>query len=98
MWVDGWLAHPGGVCSLSFFASVLVCSYDLIHYGHANNMRQSKAFGTVLVVGVHGDGSTFSLDLKLVIQFRRHCFLVLEEITRNKGPPVMNERERYAIV
>ena len=37
-------------------------------------MRQAKAMGDVLVVGVHSDA----------------------EILKNKGPTVMNERERYA--
>eukprot|EP00744_Colponema_vietnamica_P004284 GILI01006429.1.p1 GENE.GILI01006429.1~~GILI01006429.1.p1 ORF type:complete len:456 (+),score=118.35 GILI01006429.1:45-1412(+) len=50
--------------------------FDLMHSGHFNAIRQAKALGDILVVGVHSD----------------------EEITRNKGPPVINERERYALV
>lgn len=50
--------------------------YDFFHWGHANSLRQSKAFGQRLVVGVHSDA----------------------DITRHKGPPVMNEEERYAAV
>lgn len=50
--------------------------FDLMHSGHFNAIRQAKALGKVLVVGVHSDS----------------------EITRNKGPPVMNEEERYAMV
>ena len=49
--------------------------FDLMHSGHYNAIRQAKALGKFLVVGVHSDA----------------------EITRNKGPPVMNEQERYAI-
>lgn len=45
----------------------------MMHFGHANALRQAKAMGDYLVVGVHSD----------------------EEIKKNKGPPVMNERERY---
>lgn len=50
--------------------------FDLMHSGHFNAIRQAKALGKILVVGVHSD----------------------QEITLNKGPPVMNERERYEMV
>uniref|UniRef100_A0A0V0G9V7 ethanolamine-phosphate cytidylyltransferase n=1 Tax=Triatoma dimidiata TaxID=72491 RepID=A0A0V0G9V7_TRIDM len=29
--------------------------YDMVHYGHANSLRQAKALGDVLVVGIHSD-------------------------------------------
>lgn len=29
--------------------------FDLMHFGHANALRQAKAMGDVLVVGVHSD-------------------------------------------
>ncbi|KAG0905936.1 hypothetical protein G6F33_011768 [Rhizopus arrhizus] len=29
--------------------------FDLMHYGHANALRQAKAMGDILVVGVHSD-------------------------------------------
>ena len=47
-----------------------------MHSGHFNAIRQAKALGKILVVGVHSD----------------------QEITLNKGPPVMNEQERYEMV
>lgn len=50
--------------------------FDLMHSGHFNAVRQAKALGKILVVGVHSD----------------------QEITMNKGPPVMNEAERYEMV
>ncbi|KAN0033655.1 hypothetical protein ACTFIV_000117 [Dictyostelium citrinum] len=50
--------------------------FDLMHFGHANALRQARELGDVLVVGVHTD----------------------EEIAKNKGPPVMNEQERYKAV
>lgn len=50
--------------------------FDFMHYGHQNALRQAKALGDILVVGVHSDA----------------------EILANKGPPVMNEQERYAAV
>uniref|UniRef100_A0A8C2CTE7 ethanolamine-phosphate cytidylyltransferase n=1 Tax=Cyprinus carpio TaxID=7962 RepID=A0A8C2CTE7_CYPCA len=36
---------------------VHVClhSYDMVHYGHSNQLRQAKAMGDYLVVGVHTD-------------------------------------------
>eukprot|EP00794_Sanderia_malayensis_P014086 gene14086-15557_t len=50
--------------------------YDMVHFGHANQLRQAKAMGDYLVVGIHSD----------------------DEVTRNKGPPVFNEKERYKMV
>ena len=29
--------------------------YDMVHFGHANSLRQAKAMGEYLVVGVHTD-------------------------------------------
>lgn len=31
-------------------------SYDMVHYGHSNQLRQAKAMGDYLTVGVHTDG------------------------------------------
>lgn len=50
--------------------------FDLMHYGHANALRQAKTLGDVLVVGVNPD----------------------DEIKQYKGPPVMNDDERCALV
>eukprot|EP01113_Clastostelium_recurvatum_P002272 TRINITY_DN1093_c0_g1_i1.p1 TRINITY_DN1093_c0_g1~~TRINITY_DN1093_c0_g1_i1.p1 ORF type:complete len:365 (+),score=112.18 TRINITY_DN1093_c0_g1_i1:45-1139(+) len=50
--------------------------FDMMHFGHANALRQARELGDILVVGVHND----------------------DEITRHKGPPVMNEQERYKAV
>jgi len=30
-------------------------SYDMVHFGHANSLRQAKALGDYLIVGVHTD-------------------------------------------
>lgn len=32
-----------------------MCSYDMVHFGHANSLRQAKAMGDYLIVGVHND-------------------------------------------
>lgn len=29
--------------------------YDMVHFGHANSLRQAKALGDVLIVGIHSD-------------------------------------------
>jgi ethanolamine-phosphate cytidylyltransferase len=50
--------------------------FDLTHFGHANALRQAKACGDVLVVGLVPDA----------------------EIRRCKGPPVLNDAERLAVV
>lgn len=33
----------------------LYFSYDMVHFGHANQLRQAKQFGQKLIVGVHND-------------------------------------------
>ena len=38
-------------CGLSFSDGC----YDMVHYGHANSLRQAKAMGDYLIVGVHTD-------------------------------------------
>lgn len=50
--------------------------FDITHWGHMNALRQAKALGDVLVVGVHSDA----------------------EIAKHKGPTVMKEQERYALI
>ena len=50
--------------------------FDLMHYGHANALRQARTLGDVLVVGVNPDA----------------------EINKFKGPPVMDDAERCALV
>ncbi|XP_071476700.1 ethanolamine-phosphate cytidylyltransferase-like [Diadema antillarum] len=50
--------------------------YDMVHFGHANSLRQAKQMGDYLIVGVHSDA----------------------DIKEHKGPPVMNEEERYKMV
>lgn len=36
----------------------LLYSYDMVHYGHSNQLRQAKAMGDYLIVGVHTDGES----------------------------------------
>lgn len=35
--------------------SIFRFSYDMVHFGHANSLRQAKALGGKLIVGVHTD-------------------------------------------
>jgi ethanolamine-phosphate cytidylyltransferase len=32
-----------------------IYSYDMVHFGHANALRQAKALGDKLIVGIHND-------------------------------------------
>jgi ethanolamine-phosphate cytidylyltransferase len=50
--------------------------FDLAHFGHANALRQAKACGDTLVVGLIPDS----------------------EVVRCKGPPVLREAERRAVI
>ncbi|KAH9388022.1 hypothetical protein TYRP_009226 [Tyrophagus putrescentiae] len=47
VWCDG--------CTLFVLSPSLPLSYDMVHFGHANQLRQAKAMGDWLVVGVHSD-------------------------------------------
>lgn len=41
---------------LCFLPLVCHCSFDMVHFGHANALRQAKKLGDYLIVGVHSDG------------------------------------------
>ena len=45
------------VNKLVLLYDVLLCvfSYDMAHFGHSNSLRQAKAMGHKLIVGVHSD-------------------------------------------
>lgn len=40
---------------IAFFIFPFYISYDMVHFGHANSLRQAKALGDKLIVGVHTD-------------------------------------------
>ena len=37
--------------------------YDMVHFGHANQIRQAKAMGDYLIVGVHSDDEVIHLSI-----------------------------------
>lgn len=79
--ISGWLAGALSAYSRRRRKQMPVRVYmdgcfDMMHYGHANALRQAKALGDELVVGLIPD----------------------KEILRCKGPPVMNDEERYTLV
>jgi len=49
-------AHIRDRCNVFFHLSLLFSdSFDMVHFGHANSLRQAKALGHYLVVGIHTD-------------------------------------------
>lgn len=38
----------------------------MVHYGHSNQLRQARAMGDYLIVGVHTDGKRFYQVLSVV--------------------------------
>lgn len=69
----------------------------MVHFGHANQLRQAKNMGDKLIVGVHTDGKYLvkHFQPKFPISFG---FLIVEEITKHKGPPVFTQEERYQMI
>lgn len=47
--------HPDSVVWFDGWYSLVLCSFDFFHHGHANALRQARAFGSKLIVGVHSD-------------------------------------------
>ena len=57
------------VYTLSFLPSLFLppsLSFDMVHYGHSNALRQAKKLGDVLIVGVHSDGES-TLDTHVIL-------------------------------
>ena len=44
--------------SLSLSSLPPSLSFDMVHYGHSNALRQAKKLGDFLIVGVHSDGKS----------------------------------------
>lgn len=58
-----------GAMAGRFCAHVFDASYDMMHFGHANSLRQAKLMGEYLIVGVHTDGELLSRALRLQLRF-----------------------------
>lgn len=70
--------------------------FDLMHYGHANALRQAKALGDVLVVGVVGDEEIVKNKGPPVLSMEERLTLVsglkwVDEVITN-APYEINER------
>ncbi|XP_044269919.1 ethanolamine-phosphate cytidylyltransferase-like [Tribolium madens] len=50
--------------------------YDLMHFGHANSLRQAKLLGDLLVVGVHSDEEIARHKGPPVFTFDERCKLI----------------------
>ena len=53
--------------------------------------------GDYLIVGVHSDGENFQYTVSQS-QYAGKNYVLLDEITKHKGPPVFNQEERYKMV
>ena len=69
--------------------------YDMVHFGHANALRQAKAMGDTLTVGVHTDEEITRWGHRGTCTCTCTCTC---PVTRHKGPPVFSEEERYRMV
>lgn len=50
------VAYSGRYVTNRMFYGLTYCfSYDMVHFGHANSLRQAKALGDYLIVGIHTD-------------------------------------------
>lgn len=69
-------------CFLDLVSKVHVClhSYDMVHYGHSNQLRQAKAMGDYLVVGVHTDGMHHnfrpSRKVTVIYKLKKKCSFI----------------------
>ena len=79
---------------LAFFHVPRLSSFDLVHFGHFNALRQAKKLGDYLIVGIHSDGKCMPGCSAAELSISCMGFLAAEEIAVNKGPPVMSEEER----
>lgn len=81
----------------------------MVHYGHSNQLRQAKAMGDYLVVGVHTDGMLYIKYYNVIFMCNKrpqhgHSYIMyiffapLEEIAKHKGPPVFTQAERYKMI
>lgn len=64
-----------------FFLSL---SYDMVHYGHSNQLRQAKAMGDYLIVGVHTDS-------KARLLYEVHLWIVQRHNTQDSSAHVLKK-------
>lgn len=58
--------------------------FDLMHYGHANALRQAKSLGDVLVVGVVSDEEIIANKGPPVLSMEERYFQVKDQIFTQK--------------
>ncbi|KAJ3661208.1 hypothetical protein Zmor_005616 [Zophobas morio] len=70
--------------------------YDLVHFGHANSLRQAKALGDHLVVGIHTDEEVTKHKGPPVFTFEERCKMIsaikwVDEVV--EGSPYVTDLE-----
>lgn len=71
-------------------------AFDLIHSGHYNAIRQSKAFGDILVVGVNSDADILKTKGPTIMncaersEIFRHCKFVDEVVPDTPYTPTLD--------
>lgn len=64
-------------------------SYDMVHYGHSNQLRQAKAMGDYLIAGVHTDGKTAETDIPLRLFFKVAVIAFIDCSGTSQSSPVI---------
>ena len=68
--------------------------FDLFHFGHCNAIRQAKAFGDELVVGIHSDEEIKKQKVNQICHFLFQLFRLSHQLTKTETETYMRKKLR----